>query len=49
VHVDTDAKIVTRSGTVDSAAQRENALARARAVKDVASVTDHRFVGPVRT
>jgi osmotically-inducible protein OsmY len=48
VHVDTDGKVVTLSGTVESAAQREKAVALARAVKDVASVTDHLFVGPSR-
>ena len=44
VYVDTDGKVVTLSGTVESAAQRENAVAIARAVKDVASVTDHLFI-----
>jgi osmotically-inducible protein OsmY len=48
VHVDTDAKLVTLSGTVDSAAEREKAVALARGVKDVAGVTDHLFVGPAR-
>jgi osmotically-inducible protein OsmY len=48
VHVDTDRKVVTLSGTVESAAEREKAVALARAVKDVATVTDHLFVGPAR-
>ena len=48
VHVDTDGKVVTLSGTVDSVAEREKAVALARGVKDVASVTDHLFVGPAR-
>jgi hyperosmotically inducible protein len=46
VHVDTDGKVVTLSGTVASAAERAKAVALARAVKDVASVTDHLFIGP---
>jgi osmotically-inducible protein OsmY len=45
VHVDTDNKVVILSGTVESAAERETAVALARSVKDVASVTDHLFVG----
>jgi osmotically-inducible protein OsmY len=48
VHVDTDEKVVTLSGTVETAAERDKAVALARAVKDVARVTDHLFVGPVR-
>jgi osmotically-inducible protein OsmY len=48
VYVDTDGKVVTLSGTVESAAEREKAVALARAVKDVASVTDHLFVRPAR-
>ena len=48
VHVDTDGKVVTLSGTVESAAAREKAVALAGSVKDVASVTDHLFVGPAR-
>jgi hyperosmotically inducible periplasmic protein len=48
VYVDTDGKVVTLSGTVESAADRAKAVALARAVKDVASVTDHLFVGPAR-
>jgi hyperosmotically inducible protein len=48
VHVDTAGKVVTLSGTVHSAAEREKAVALARSVKDVASVTDHLFVEPAR-
>lgn len=48
VHVDTDGKVVTLSGTVDSPAAREQAVGLARAVKDVAGVTDHLFVGATR-
>jgi osmotically-inducible protein OsmY len=44
VHVDTDGKVVTLSGTVESAAEREKAVALAKAVKGVARVTDHLFV-----
>ncbi len=48
VYVDTDRKVVTLSGTVESAAEREKAVALARAVKDVESVTDHLFIAPAR-
>ena len=48
VHVDTDEKVVTLSGTVETAAERDKAVALARAVKDVAHVTDHLFVGSAR-
>ena len=48
VHVDTDGKVVTLSGTVASPADREKAVGLARSVKGVASVTDHLFVGPAR-
>jgi osmotically-inducible protein OsmY len=48
VHVDTADKVVTLSGTVASAADRDKAVALARAVKDVASVSDHLFVGPAQ-
>ena len=48
VHVDTDRKVVTLSGTVESAAEREKAVALVRGLKDVAGVTDHLFVGPTR-
>jgi osmotically-inducible protein OsmY len=48
VHVDTDEKVVTLSGTVDTVAERDKAVALARAVKDVARVIDHLFVAPAR-
>jgi len=48
VHVDTDGKVVTLSGTVETKTEHDKAVALARAVKDVASVTDHLFVGPAR-
>ena len=48
VYVDTDGRVVTLSGTVESAAEREKAVALARGVKDVAGVTDHLFVAPAR-
>lgn len=48
LHVDTQGKVVTLSGTVDAAAQREKAVELARGVKDVASVVDHLFVGKPR-
>jgi len=46
LHVDTERKVVTLSGTVDSAPRREKAVALARGVKDVAGVIDHLFVQP---
>lgn len=46
VHVDTDAKVVTLSGSVDSAAKREKALSVARGVTGVLGVKDHLFVKP---
>lgn len=46
VHVDTSAKVVTLSGTVPSAAERDKAVAAARAVTQVAGVQDHLFVKP---
>jgi len=46
VHVDTDAKVVTLSGTVDSAARKAKAVSVARGVADVAGVNDHLFVKP---
>jgi hyperosmotically inducible periplasmic protein len=44
LHVDTDAKVVTLSGSVDSAAKREKALDAAKRVTGVLSVKDHLFV-----
>jgi osmotically-inducible protein OsmY len=46
VHVDTEAKVVTLSGSVDSAARREKAVAVARGVVGVLDVKDHLFVKP---
>jgi len=48
VHVDTDGKVVTLSGTVESTAERAKAVALARTVKDVAGVADHLFIEPPR-
>jgi len=44
VHVDTNEKVVTLSGNVPSAAEKAKAVSAARAVTEVASVTDHLFV-----
>ena len=44
VHVDTDAKVVTLSGTVDSAADKRKAVAAAKGVEGVLGVQDHLFV-----
>jgi len=44
VHVDTADKIVTLSGTVDTAAKRQKATDAAKAVAGVARVDDHLFV-----
>ena len=46
VHVDTNEKVVTLSGTVPSAAERDKAVSAARTVTEVAGVTDHLFVKP---
>jgi osmotically-inducible protein OsmY len=46
VHVDTDGKVVTLSGAVDSAADEEKAVSVAKAVKGVASVQNHLSVKP---
>ena len=46
VHVDTDAKVVTLSGTVESSAEARKAIDAAKTVKDVVSVQDHLFVKP---
>lgn len=46
IHVDTDAKVVTLSGSVDSAAKREKALNLASGVTGVLGVKDHLFVKP---
>jgi hyperosmotically inducible periplasmic protein len=46
VHVDTEGKVVTLSGTVDSVALRDKAVAAAAHVEGVARVSDHLFVQP---
>jgi len=46
LHVYTDAKVVTLSGSVDSAAKRDKALSVARAVTGVVAVKDHLFLKP---
>jgi hyperosmotically inducible protein len=48
VHVDTDGKVVTLSGTVDSAAEERKAVSAAKAVKGVLGVQDHLFVKPTQ-
>jgi len=48
VHVDTDKKVVTLSGTVDSAADERKAVNAARAVTGVLAVQDHLFVKPAQ-
>jgi len=47
VHVDTDGKVVTLSGTVESAAEARKAVSAAKGVKDVLGVQDHLFVKPL--
>ncbi len=44
LHVDTDGKVVTLSGTVDSAAEAHKAVSAAKAVTGVRAVQDHIFV-----
>ena len=44
VHVDTDQKVVTLSGTVPSAAHRDKAVAAAKTVKEAVAVKDHLVV-----
>jgi osmotically-inducible protein OsmY len=44
VHVDTDGKVVTLSGTVESTSKKEKAVDVAKAVTGVARVKDHLFV-----
>ena len=46
VHVDTDRKVVTLSGTVKAAAEARKAVSTAKAVKGVLGVQDHLFVTP---
>ena len=47
LHVDTNAKVVTLSGSVPSAADKDKAITAARTVTDVADVKDHLFVKAV--
>ena len=44
VHVDTEGKVVTLSGTVESAAEKEKAVQLAKGVTGVVEVRDHLFV-----
>ena len=44
VHVDTNGRVVTLSGTVPSAAERDKAVNAARTVTEVVEVKDHLFV-----
>jgi hypothetical protein len=48
VHVDTAGKVVTLSGTVETAADTRKAVDLAKAVKGVVGVQDHLFVKPNR-
>ena len=48
LHVDTDGKVVTLSGTVPSAAEVRKAVSAAKAVKGVLGVQDHIFVKPAQ-
>ncbi|HSZ81319.1 MAG TPA: BON domain-containing protein [Polyangia bacterium] len=46
VHVDTDSKAVTLSGTVESATKARRAVDVAKAVKGVVAVNNHLYVKP---
>lgn len=46
LHVDTDGRVVTLSGTVDSPAESRKAVSAAKAVTGVRAVQDHIFVKP---
>jgi hyperosmotically inducible protein len=48
LHVDTDNKVVTLSGTVESAADARKAVGAAKAVKGVQGVQNHIFVKPAQ-
>jgi osmotically-inducible protein OsmY len=48
VHVDTDGKVVTLSGAVESAAEARKAVSAAKAVRGVLGVQDHLFVKPTQ-
>jgi hypothetical protein len=46
VHVDTDGKVVTLSGTVESSLKREKAVSAAKGVAGVLDVKNHLVVSP---
>jgi hypothetical protein len=48
VHVDTEGKVVTLSGTVESASETRKAVSAAKSVKGVLGVQDHLFVKPAQ-
>jgi len=48
MHVDSAGKVVTLSGTVETAADARRAVSLAKAVKGVVGVQDHLFVKPAR-
>jgi osmotically-inducible protein OsmY len=48
VHVDTAGKVVTLSGTVESAAAVHKAVSAAKSVSGVLGVQDHLFVNPAQ-
>jgi hypothetical protein len=48
VHVDTEGKVVTLSGTVASTTEAQKAVGVARTVSGVVAVKDHLFVKPAR-
>jgi osmotically-inducible protein OsmY len=46
VHVDTDGKVVTLSGTVESTTKAQKAVSVAKAIEGVVAVKNHLFVKP---
>jgi osmotically-inducible protein OsmY len=48
VHVDTDGKVVTLSGTIGSAAEARKAVSAAKAVTGVLGVQNHMFLKPAQ-
>lgn len=48
LHVDTEGKVVTLSGSVETAAQKAQAVSLAKGVTGVVGVRDHLFVKPAR-
>jgi hyperosmotically inducible periplasmic protein len=48
IHVDTEGKVVTLSGTVASASEARKAVSAAKAVQDALGVQDHLFVKSAR-